>query len=141
MKSFMKIFVFPILIVALIGCTNSETNQFDPNDLTRIDVQFAEEKIGDTKTIMEEEKLKMLRGVFSNIVWQENVKAQMARKEDVKATLFYKADQNLPERLVEYYIWFNENDVSTTIIDRENNSYGTLPTEDTKILKDILLNN
>ncbi|WBL13614.1 hypothetical protein [Sutcliffiella sp. NC1] len=141
MKSFMKIFVFPILIVALIGCTNSETNQFDPNDLKRVDVLITEENIGDTTTIMEAEKLKALKEVFANIVWQENVKAQMARKEDVKATLFFKTEQNSPERLVEYFIWFNENDVSTTIIDREHHSYGTLPTEDTKILKDILLNN
>lgn len=43
MKSFMKIFVFPILIVALTGCTN-ETKQFDPNDLKRVDVLITEEK-------------------------------------------------------------------------------------------------
>ncbi|WP_243459248.1 hypothetical protein [Metabacillus bambusae] len=89
----------------------------------------------------EEEKIKALREVFAKIEWEQNVKAQMARKEDVKATLFFTFDKNMPERLFEYFIWFNQGNASATIIDREMNALGTLDKEDAQTLKDILVNN
>src|SRR5690606_29840890 len=110
--------------------------------LTRVDVQiFSGDNIENEKIITDEENIKTLREIFTKIVWKENVKAQMARKEDVKATLFFTFDKNMPERLVEYFIWFNEGDASGTIIDREKHSLGKLNKDDAQKLKDILMNN
>ncbi|QGS68236.1 hypothetical protein CV093_05220 [Oceanobacillus sp. 143] len=33
----------------------------------------------------------------------------MERKEDALVTLFYTLDENEPERLYEYRVWFNDN--------------------------------
>ncbi|WP_257582362.1 hypothetical protein [Lederbergia panacisoli] len=63
----------------------------------------------------------------------------MTRKEDVKATLFFAFDKNMPERLFEYFIWFNVGDASATIIDREKNALGTLDKEGSQTLKELLL--
>lgn len=62
----------------------------------------------------------------------------MDRKEDVKATLFFEFDKNMPERLVEYFIWFNQGDVTSTIIDRDKHAYGHLDKEHTQKLKELL---
>jgi hypothetical protein len=47
----------------------------------------------------------------------------------------------MPERLYEYFVWFNQGDGSATIIDRENHACGTLDKENAQMLEDILRNN
>ncbi|MEH7178053.1 hypothetical protein [Neobacillus vireti] len=65
----------------------------------------------------------------------------MARKEDVKATLFFKYDENMPERLFEYQIWFNQsNDTAMIISSNVKEGYGTLDKENAQALEKILLN-
>ncbi|MFZ7945971.1 hypothetical protein [Neobacillus sp. 19] len=140
-KTLMILSIFTIFLITLIGCSKEVPKEFDLNKLTRVDIQlFADEHIDNEIIISEEEKIKTLRDVFAKIEWEQNVKANMARKEDVKATLFYTFDKNMPERLFEYFIWFNQGDASATIIDREKNALGTLEKEDAQTLKDILLN-
>ncbi|MFJ7827349.1 hypothetical protein [Psychrobacillus sp. NPDC096623] len=119
-------------IVLLVGCTENETIE----KLTRVDVfkvtvdgNYADEIIiADLNTV---EKLSQ---AFEQIEWERNVVPQMARKEDVKAVLFLEDDVNMPERLVEYYIWFEVNGTSTII---EGDSYGRLDEEGTSKLKSI----
>ncbi|QCJ44596.1 hypothetical protein FAY30_23395 [Bacillus sp. S3] len=140
-KTLMILSIFTIFLTTLIGCSKEVPKEFDLNKLTRVDIQlFADEHIDNEIIISEEEKIKTLREVFAKIEWEQNVKANMARKEDVKATLFYTFDKNMPERLFEYFIWFNQGDASATIIDREKNALGTLEKEDAQTLKNILLN-
>ncbi|WHY79864.1 hypothetical protein QNH20_12250 [Neobacillus sp. WH10] len=140
-KILMNLSIFTIFLITLIGCSNEVPKEFDLNQLTRVDIQiFADEHSDNEIIISEEEKIKTLREVFAKIEWEQNVKAKMARKEDVKATLFFNFDKNMPERLFEYFIWFNQGDASVTIIDREKNALGTLEKEDAQTLKDILLN-
>ncbi|MFK9093060.1 hypothetical protein [Bacillus salipaludis] len=128
------------IVAALIGCSSKGPIEFDLKQLTRVDVQILTDENSDNEIIItEEEKIKALREVFANIDWEQNVKAKMSRKEDVKATLFFTFDKNMPERLVEYFIWFNQGNASATIIDKEKNTYGTLDKENAKTLKDILL--
>ena len=140
-KILMNLSMFTIFLITLIGCSNEVPKEFDLNQLTRVDIQiFADEHSDNEIIISEEEKIKTLKEVFAKIEWEQNVKAKMARKEDVKATLFFTFDKNMPERLFEYFIWFNQGDASVTIIDREKNALGTLEKEDAQTLKDILLN-
>lgn len=137
----MNLSMFTIFLITLIGCSNDVPKEFDLNQLTRVDIQiFADEQSDNEIIISEEEKIKTLREVFAKIEWELKVKAKMARKEDVKATLFFTFDKNMPEKLFEYFIWFNQGDASVTIIDREKNALGTLEKEDAQTLKDILLN-
>ncbi|WP_066048597.1 hypothetical protein [Robertmurraya korlensis] len=134
--------IFTIYLITLIGCSNEDTEEFDLNQLTRVDVQIFTGENSDNETIVtEKEKMKALRGLFARIKWEQNFKAEMARKEDVKTTLFFNFDKNMPERLFEYIIWFNQGEASATIIDRENNTLGTLEKEDAQKLRDILVNN
>jgi hypothetical protein len=138
-KILVYLLIFTIFLTALIGCSNEAPKEFNSNQLTRVDVQILTDEVkDDEKTITEEGKIKVLREVFANVDWEQSVKAEMSRKEDVKATLFITFDKNMPERLFEYFIWFDHDDASATIIDREKNALGTLGKEDAHTLKDIL---
>ncbi|MCA1032938.1 hypothetical protein LCL95_18170 [Bacillus timonensis] len=140
-----KVIINPLIItvflITLIGCSNQSPKSFDWDQLTRVDVQVFTDANNDNETIIaEEEKIKILRELFARVEWEQNVKAQMARKEDVIATLFFRYDENMPERLYEYYVWFNGGNESATIIDREKNALGTLHKQDSQTLKALLLN-
>jgi hypothetical protein len=110
--------------------------------LTRVDVQVVkpDESYDQEVIFAHKEDIDLLRKIFEQIKWQQNVKAEMDRKEDAKATLFFEIDKNMPERLVEYFIWFNQGDETSTIIDRDKHAYGTLDNENTKMLKVLLVN-
>ncbi|WP_102275205.1 hypothetical protein [Cytobacillus massiliigabonensis] len=141
-KNFIIFFIFTIFLLNLIGCSNNFTKEFDWNQLTRVDVEILKvKKNADEIIIAEEEKIITLRELFAKIEWEENIKAEMARKEDVKSTLFFTYDKNMPERLFEYFIWFNKGGTTATIIDREKNALGTLVNEDAQTLKNTLVNN
>ncbi|MDF2035887.1 hypothetical protein P2R12_02670 [Cytobacillus oceanisediminis] len=128
-----------ITILLLIGCSNDASNEFDLNQLTRVDI--SEEKREKEFIITEKEKIKSLRKTISRIDWEANIKPQMAEKEDVIATLFFTYDKNMPERLTEYSIWFSKEDGSAEIFHREKNALGTLDKENAQILKELLINN
>lgn len=139
-RNFVILSLFTIILITLIGCSNEVPEEFDLNQLTRVDVQIFTGENSDNETIMtEEENIKALRGLFAKIEWEQNVKSEMARKEDVKATLFFTTDKNMPERLFDFFIWFNQGVASATIIDREKNALGTLDKEDAQKLKNILV--
>ncbi|SDN45712.1 hypothetical protein SAMN05518871_105185 [Psychrobacillus sp. OK028] len=120
-------------IVLLVGC--SEENE-TIEKLTRVDVFKVTEdgNYADEIIIADLNKVEQLSQAFEQIEWERNVVPQMARKEDVKAVLFLEDDVNMPERLVEYYIWFEVNGTSTII---EGDSYGRLDEEGTSNLKSI----
>jgi preprotein translocase subunit SecF len=142
-KIMINLSIFTVVVATLIGCSNEFPKEIDFKQLTRVDIQIFTDVNSDNNEIMitEEEKIKALREVLAKVDWEQNVKAQMTRKEDVKATLFITFDKNMPERLFEYFIWFNQGNESATIIDREKNALGTLDKEDALKLKDILVNN
>ncbi|MED4531769.1 hypothetical protein [Metabacillus fastidiosus] len=136
----LHLFIIFTITATLIGCSEEVPKEFNLNQLTRVDVHLITDENNEI-IITEEEKIKILRDVLAKVDWEQGVKAEMSRKEDVRATLFFTYDKNMPERLFEYSIWFNEGDASLTIIDREKNAYGRLEKQEAKILKDILLNN
>jgi hypothetical protein len=127
--------LYAFFILMVVGCSKTEED-YQLNQLTRVDVQA--EGVSEI-IISKEREIKVLRDLFSNIEWESNVKVDMSRKEDLVATLFFTYDPNMPERLLDYAIWFNESDSSATIVDRENQALGTLQLEWTKGLKDIFM--
>ncbi|WP_342431772.1 hypothetical protein [Neobacillus sp. FSL H8-0543] len=126
----------------LIGCTNKAPNEFDFKQLTRVDVEVVkadDDSYEEAGMITDEETIDALRKAFEQIKWKPNVEPKMARKEDVKATLFFRYDENMPERLFEYQIWFNQsNDTATIISNNVKEGYGTLDKENAKTLENIL---
>jgi hypothetical protein len=134
--------IFIIFVLLLIGCTNKAPNEYDLKQLTRIDVEVvkADESYEEAFMITDKETIDVLRNSIKKVKWEPNAEPKMARKEDVKATLFFKYDKNIPERIYEYQIWFNQsNDNATIISTNEKEGYGTLDKENTQILKNILL--
>jgi hypothetical protein len=127
----------------LIGCINKVPNKFDLKQLTRIDIEEVNSDGSYEESVMitEEKTLEIIRKIFKQIKWEPNVESKMAREKDVKATLFYKYDENMPERLFDYQIWFNQNNETATIIsNNEKEGYGNLDTENAQALENILLN-
>lgn len=122
-------------MLLLVGCMGEDTEQ-----LTRVDVQKidAEGKYEEALMITDNESIELLSEAFKQIKW-DNRMVKMARKPDLNATLFYTFDENMPERIVEYEIWFNENGTAIIISNNENKSYGELDNEGAKTLINILL--
>ena len=132
-----------VFSIFLIGCTNKVPKEFNLNQLTRVDVEVvkANESYEEPVMITDKETIDVLRKTFKQIKWEPNVEPKMARKEDVKATLFFEYDKNMPERLFEYKIWFNQNNDTATIISNiESENYGILDKDNAQTLETILLN-
>jgi hypothetical protein len=131
--NFAFLFVF---IVLLVGCMGEEKGQ-----LTRVDVQKInpDGNYGDVVMITDNESIGLLRTAFEKVKWEPDTVPNMARKADVKATLFFQYDKNMPERLYEYEIWFNESaDTATIISNNEKEGYGELDKDNAGILKNVL---
>lgn len=118
----------------LAACSDKE------GQLTRVDVQkvTAEGTYEEISIITEKEKIDLIKDLLKYVKWDPNTIPSMARNEDLFATLFYTFDKNMPERLYEYHIWFNENHTATIISNHEKEGYGKLEKEYTKKLKDVL---
>lgn len=121
-----------VFVLLLMGCTENETIE----KLTRVDVfkVTADGNYADEITIADLNTVDELSQAFDRIEWERNTVAGMSRKEDVKAVLFLEDDVNMPERLVEFYIWFEEGGTSTIT---EGDSYGRLDEVGTRVLKDV----
>lgn len=123
--------VFLFVVLLLVACSGDEKGE-----LTRVDV-FIENQ--NDIHIQDKDALTLLEKSFEQIKWDNKV-VDMARESDVEATFFYTCDEDMPERLVEYKTWFNENGTVTVVSNAENKSYGKLDKENAKILKNIFLN-
>ncbi|MFJ5770568.1 hypothetical protein [Psychrobacillus sp. NPDC093180] len=122
-----------IFVFILMGCSGNEKEE-EVGKLTRVDVfKMNEEEV----IIADQETIDVLNKAFEQIEWEQNVKAEMSRKEDVKVVLFMEVDKNMPESLVEYFIWFEGNGTAT-FINRNENSLGKLGDESTSVLKSNL---
>ncbi|OCA85266.1 hypothetical protein A8F95_11385 [Bacillus wudalianchiensis] len=135
-------FFVSLISLLLIGCINNNPEKVNLNQLTRVDVQVVktDESYGETVMITDKETVDNLKKLFKKVKWEPNIEPKMAKKEDVKATLFFEYDNNMPERLFEYWIWFNqENNTVTIISNNEKEGYGTLDKNNAETLKNILL--
>ncbi|MEK5070311.1 hypothetical protein [Sporosarcina sp. FSL K6-1508] len=143
-KIFMSLSLLFISTLLLMGCSNNEEKlgEMKVKQLTRIDVQAVnnDESYNEAIIITDKETVDLSKEAFEQINWEQNVKAEMNRRVDVKVTLFFNIDENMPENLVEYFIWFNQGNETATIIDRVENAYGTLDKENANTLKKLMLN-
>jgi hypothetical protein len=130
-------------VLVLFGCTTISPNEFNLNHLTRIDVEVVKSdgSYDESLMITDEENIDVLRKALKNIDWEPIQEPKLARTEDVKATLFFLYEENMPERLLEYQIWFHQDDDTATIIsNHEEEGYGTIDKKNGKIIENILLN-
>lgn len=127
---------FLFLLILVGGCSKENEQQ-----LTRIDVQYvnSDESYGEVVMITDKKRLQNVQVSLQQVKWEPNIEAEMARREDVKATLFMQFDNNMPERLYEYQIWFNDNGTATIISNNVNEGYGTLNKTNTNTLKNELV--
>jgi hypothetical protein len=127
--------IFSFLII-LTGC-----NEKDSDKLTRVYFQLVNtaEKSEETWMILDEKSLSAIDDAFTEIKWDPNTVPSMSRKEDLKVTLFWEDDNNLPELLREYSIWFNEDNTATILSNIKEKNFGNLDSEYTKVIKDLLL--
>lgn len=132
-----------IFAMFLAGCINKAPNKVNLNQLTRADVEVVKEDGSYEESVMITDKktVDIIRKAFKQIKWNPNAEPKMARNEDVKATLFFNYDKNMPERLYEYQIWFEQNNDTATIISKnEKEGYGTLDKQHAQALETIFLN-
>ena len=127
--------IFSLLII-LTGC-----NQTGSDKLTRVYFQLVNSTANSEETwmILDEKSLSSIDDAFKEINWIPNTVPSMSRKEDLKVTLFREADNNLPELLSEYSIWFNEDNTATIQSNIKEENFGDLDSEYTKVIKDLLL--
>ena len=127
-----------IIIVAamfLVACSEQSKGE-----LTRIDVSSLFEDKDIEYHIQLKEELTIVENVFQKVSWQPNAEPKMSREPDVEAVFFYTVDENMPERLVNYQIWFiQENDTATIISDYQNEGFGTLDKGNAESLKQFFI--
>lgn len=131
----MGFLLISIFTIVLIGCSENS------KQLTRIDVQEVKTDGSYDEVVMitDKDKVESIETIFKQVKWDKNTMPSMARMEDMKATFFYEIDENMPEKLIEYQIWFNqENGTATIISSDKEESYGNLNKKNGKILKDKL---
>ncbi|MDX8365721.1 hypothetical protein [Cytobacillus sp. IB215665] len=145
MKKIMNLSIYCTLVL-LFSCTNSipkgEHNDLNINLLTRVDVQRPTSNGGyedEVMMITNNELIQVIRNVFKNIKWERKVDTKISRQEDVKATFFYNYDENMPELLTDYYIWFDEFNQTAIIIEEAASSLGTIDEDHAILLKELLL--
>jgi PBP1b-binding outer membrane lipoprotein LpoB len=127
-----------VCILLLVGCMGDEKGE-----LTRVDARKMnpDGNYGATAMITDNKSVGILKLAFEQVKWEPNVIVNMVRKADVKATLFFKFDENMPERLFEYEIWFVENSGTANIVsNNEKEGYGELDKDSAANLKNVLLN-
>ncbi|MDI2585892.1 hypothetical protein OR571_01785 [Psychrobacillus sp. NEAU-3TGS] len=88
------LFLVSIFVCILMGCSENEREEV--GKLTRVDVFKVNDEV---MIIADQDNIDVLSQVFEEIKWEQNVKAEMSRKEDGKVVLFMEIDKNMPERL------------------------------------------
>lgn len=130
-KALVLVFLFVFLLVGCLG---------GPGELTRINVQVKGESMDKERHIQDAEKIKRIKSIMKEVNWNPNKIYDMSSEEDIKATFFFDFDKNLPERLVEYEIWWNQSNGSAIIGSSEKEEgYGTLDKEYSEELEKELM--
>lgn len=137
--------IFMVLVIAFVLLLSGCVKQITRDDLqwehvNRIDIFTIQPDgtYGDERIIVESSDIDDLRDIFSSLSWKENVKISMSREPDAKIIFFFRYDRNMPERLVEYLIWFNEGG-TIQIIDHERHATTKIDEEKADKLRAYLL--
>ncbi len=131
--------VFLFATMFLVACSVQSKEQ-SKGELTRIDVISLFEEKDIEYHIQLTEELTLVESAYQKVNWQPNTEPKMSREPDVVAIFFYTFDENMPERLVNYQIWFNQgNDTATIISDYQNEGFGTLDKGNAESLKQVFM--
>ncbi|MGM0834634.1 MAG: hypothetical protein ACQEV7_00655 [Bacillota bacterium] len=135
-----KIYLLICLVTLfLIGCTDQVSDKKDLHMLSRVDAfPIVEGTKMEEFIVADEKELSSIREIFGQVQWTPGVEAEMARMEDFQLTLFYTYDENMPERLFEYKIWFNEDETATILSNVSRENFGGLEKDGAGKLKKIL---
>lgn len=120
---------------------NKVLNEFDYTQLNRVDffsgngdLTFKEEIIISDKNMVDD-----LQSIFQNIKWKKGLDVARSKQSDALVSLFF-SDKNVePERIVNYFVWFDEVKGKTILQSDEETSIGYLNAKDEKRFKKILL--
>ena len=130
-KALVLVFLFVFL---LFGC------QSEFGKLTRIDVQVKDESIVKDLHIQDADKINRIKDIMKKVNWDPKTNVEMAREEDVLITFFFDYDKQMPERLIEYRIWWNQSKGSAIIVSSdEDEGYGKLDKEKSNELEKRLM--
>ncbi len=142
MKSVGKTIVLLTLGILLAACS-LQSEERKKGELVRIDVQQVEENgtKSEEQIVTDPDDLDAARKAIGNTEWRPNKELEMKRAEDTVATFFYRKDENMPESLTEYRIWFEEDDSATLFSNDEEERYGKLNPENGQILKNLFWEN
>ena len=126
-KALVLVFLFVFLLVGCLG---------GPDELTRIDVLAVDKEMHN----QDAEKINRIKEIMKEVDWDPYTIVDMAREEDVFATFFFDYDKQMPERLIEYRIWWNQSNGSAIIVSSdEDEGYGKLNKENSKELENALM--
>lgn len=128
-----------LVTLFLIGCTDQVSDKKDLHMLSRVDVVPIEEGTKMEEFIVVDEKeLSSIREIFGQVQWSPGVESEMERMEDFQLKLFYIYDEDMPERMFEYKIWFNKDETATLISNVARENFGELDKDGAEELKEIL---
>ena len=134
MKKHYHFFLICLGVMTLVACSDEE------NHLTRVDIQQVvnDEAIEEEEMIVDIITLDSINSLLAEVDWEPNSKPEMSRTEDLVATLFYTEEEDFPDKLYLYRIWFNSDDSVSIISNNEEEGYGTLNEEYADKLKGLL---
>ena len=118
------------IVFLLVGCTEQI---HEP-----VRGQIEHPNIQDVLEIMEPSEVALLAGELASVSWEPNVEPEMERKQDVTLHLFISKDPNMPEYIITYRIWIENNQSLTLISTDENEGYGRMTSADAKELVSFL---
>ncbi|WP_064093509.1 hypothetical protein [Rossellomorea aquimaris] len=125
-----KISYFFITIFIGLGIISWKVGQVDK--LNRIDVQEIHEEgsVNDVGMVIEEADLRSISFLLEQVNWENDSLAVNESTPHFSATFFYQKDKNMPERLIEYSIWFDLQNGQTILKKTDGvETYGVLEKE------------
>jgi hypothetical protein len=111
--------------VLLAGCEreiNLETIQWATIESVGNNNNIETEEI----MIFKAEELESIQNYLSQIDWKPHIQPEMGRYEDIYLKLFVEVEQNMPERIDEYRIWFEQDHSMTILSTVENEGFGRM---------------
>ncbi|MCH7322537.1 DUF4362 domain-containing protein [Solibacillus sp. MA9] len=128
----MKKWLLLLGIMLLVACSDKEPI----NEIKR--VQLEKVNTPEEIQVFEQPELAFISEQLQKVKWQPNVKAEMARIEDIQLQLFIEREPNMPEYIITYRIWIEKNQSLTIISSDEKEGYGRLDSKKAKPLVKFL---
>ena len=125
--------------VLLASCGREVQQHFETIQRATIESVGNTDKI-ETEEVMifNAEELENIQNYLVQIDWQPNIKPEMARYEDIYLKLFVEVEQNMPERIDEYRIWFEQDHSITILSTVEKEGFGRMPAQYAKPFQQLL---